>query len=108
MSGAGRRIPLVDDAANGHHAFKRAFEPMDDGLSNQSTGAVGPELTTLRETASLAQIPNVMILALGRTFGAESPWPAETCSVAADRCVDRPFKARLLPMGVCGVLEVED
>ena len=133
MGAAGRHILLIDDDPDMQYAIRLILEPRGyqvdcqatavgglEAIRRQPPGAIlldivlaspceGLELAArLGEDARLAQIPIIMISAIGREVGADWAREAGVDSVRADRFLEKPLDAQVLLTAVQEVLEARD
>jgi CheY-like chemotaxis protein len=130
VSGAEKRILLIDDDPDMHHAVRLMLEPAGYVLSCELTGAAGleairrhpPDLilldimlawpsegfelaAALRDDLRLSRIPLIMISAMGEPLGTDVTRPAGESRIRANRFLEKPFKAQTLLAAVREILE---
>ena len=124
---------LIDDDPDMQYAIRLILEPMSYQVDCQPTGMAGLEAirrqppdvilldvvlaspceglelaAKLGEDARLAQIPIIMISAVGREVSADWARQAGVDSVRADRFLEKPLEAQALLTAVQEVLEARD
>ena len=124
---------LIDDDPDMQYAIRFILEPRGYQVACQPTGMAGleairrqpPDVTLLDivlasrceglelaaklgEDARLAQIPIIMISAIGREVSADWARQAGVDSVSADRFLEKPLDAQVLLTAVQEVLEARD
>ena len=130
MSGAGKKILLIDDDLDMHHAVRLILEPQGFQINCQVTGAAGLEsvrqdvpnlilldimlaspseglelAAMLKNDPQLMNIPIIMISSISKLVGADLARQAGVDFVSAERFIEKPLEARTLLAAVQEILD---